>query len=104
MNDAMKDMLTCMTKFLAMGMSLHDVIQASTSNPAKEIKHEDLGNLSVGADADVAVLNIREGKFGLYDYTGYKMETNKKLECELTIRAGKIVYDLNGIASPVYPQ
>jgi dihydroorotase len=103
MNDAMKDMLTCMTKFLAMGMSLHDVIQASTSNPAKEIKHEDLGNLSVGADADVAVLNIREGKFGLYDYTGYKMETNKKLECELTIRAGKIVYDLNGIASPVYP-
>ena len=103
MNDAMKDMLTCMTKFLAMGMSLHDVIQASTSNPAKEIKHEDLGNLSVGADADVAVLNLREGKFGLYDYTGYKMETNKKLECELTIRAGKIVYDLNGIASPVYP-
>jgi dihydroorotase len=103
MNDAMKDMLTCMTKFLAMGMSLHDVIQASTSNPAKEIKHEELGNLSVGAEADLAVLNIREGKFGLYDYTGYKMETDKKLECELTIRAGKIVYDLNGIASPVYP-
>jgi dihydroorotase len=103
MNDAMKDMLTCMTKFLAMGMSLHDVIQASTSNPAQEIKREDLGNLSVGADADLAILNIREGKFGLYDYTGYKMETNKKLECELTIRAGKIVYDLNGIASPIYP-
>jgi len=103
MNDAMKDMLSCMTKFLAMGMSLHDVIQASTSNPAKEIKREDLGNLSVGADADLAVLSIREGKFGLFDYTGYKTETNKKLECELTIRAGKIVYDLNGIVSPVYP-
>jgi dihydroorotase len=103
MNDAMKDMLTCMTKFLAMGMSLHDVIQASTSNPAKEIKHEELGNLSVGADADLAVLNIREGKFGLYDYTGYKVETDKKLECALTIRAGKIVYDLNRIASPIYP-
>ncbi|MEO6980063.1 MAG: amidohydrolase/deacetylase family metallohydrolase, partial [Mucilaginibacter sp.] len=102
MNDAMKDMLTCMTKFLAMGMPLHDVIQASTSNPAKEIKHEELGNLSVGSGADVAILGIREGKFGLYDYTGYKMETNKKLECELTIRAGKIVYDLNGIATPVY--
>ena len=103
MNDAMKDMLTCMTKFLALGMSLHDVIEASTSNPAKEIKHEELGTLSVGADADLAVLNLRQGKFGLYDYTGYKMETDKKLECELTIRAGKIVYDLNGIASPVYP-
>jgi dihydroorotase len=103
MNDAMKDMLSCMTKFLAMGMSLHDVIQASTSNPAKEIKREDLGNLSVGADADLAVLSIREGKFGLFDYTGYRTETNKKLECQLTVRAGKIVYDLNGIASPVYP-
>lgn len=103
MNDAMKDMLTCMTKFLAMGMSLHDVIQASTSNPAKEIKREELGNLSVGSGADVAVLSIREGKFGLFDYTGYKVEANKRLECELTIRAGKIVYDLNGIASPVYP-
>ncbi|MDP9076449.1 MAG: amidohydrolase/deacetylase family metallohydrolase [Bacteroidota bacterium] len=103
MNDAMKDMLTCMTKFLAMGMSLHDVIQASTSNPAKEIKHEELGNLSVGAGADVAILNVREGKFGLFDYTGYKVTTDKKLECELTIRAGNIVYDLDGLATPVYP-
>ncbi|MDO3627774.1 amidohydrolase/deacetylase family metallohydrolase [Mucilaginibacter sp. BT774] len=103
MNDAMKDMLTCMNKFLAIGMPLHDVIQASTSNPAKEIKHEELGNLSVGSCADVAVLDIVNGKFGLFDYTGYKVETDKKLQCELTIRAGKIVYDLNGIANPIYP-
>jgi dihydroorotase len=103
MNEAMKDMLTCMNKFLAMGMPLHDVIQASTSNPAKEIKHEELGNLSVGSDADVAVLNMRQGKFGLFDYTGYKITANQKLECELTIRAGKIVYDVDGIATPVYP-
>lgn len=103
MNDAMKDMLTCMNKFLAMGMPLHDVIQASTSNPAKEIKHEELGNLSVGSGADVAVLNLRDGKFGFFDYTGYKINADKKLECEVTIRAGKIVYDLNGSASPIYP-
>ncbi|OOQ58346.1 amidohydrolase/deacetylase family metallohydrolase [Mucilaginibacter pedocola] len=97
MNNAMKDMLTTMSKFLAMGMDLKSVIQASTSNPAKEIKREELGNLSVGAEADVAILNVREGKFGFFDYTGFKMEANKKLECELTMRAGKIVYDLNGI-------
>ncbi|HEY4323796.1 MAG TPA: amidohydrolase/deacetylase family metallohydrolase [Mucilaginibacter sp.] len=103
MNDAMKDMLTCMSKFLALGMPLNDVIQASTSNPAKEIKHEELGNLSQGVGADVAILSIREGKFGFFDYTGYKMEASKKFECELTIRAGKIVYDLNGIVTPVYP-
>jgi dihydroorotase len=106
MNNAMKDMLTTMSKFLAMGMDLQSVIKAATSNPATEIKREDLGNLSVGAEADVAIFNIREGKFGFFDYTGYKMEANKKLECELTMRAGKIVYDLNGIGiNPVaYPK
>jgi len=101
MNDAMKDMLTTMSKFLAMGMDLKSIIRASTSNPAMEIKREDLGNLSVGAEADVAVLNLREGKFGLFDYTGYKIQTDKKLECELTLRAGKVVYDLNGIVEPM---
>ena len=101
MNAAMKDMLTTMSKFMAMGMDFKSVITASTWNPAKEIQHEELGNLSVGSGADVAVLSIRKGKFGLFDYTGFKLDTDKKLECELTIRDGKIVYDLNGIASPV---
>ena len=103
MNAAMKDMLTTMSKFLAMGMDLKSVITASTWNPAKEINHEELGNLSVGSGADVAILNIRKGKFGLFDYTGYKVETDKKLECEMTIRDGRIVYDLNGIANPINP-
>ncbi|MEJ7740105.1 MAG: amidohydrolase/deacetylase family metallohydrolase [Chitinophagaceae bacterium] len=101
MNNAMKDMLTTMSKFLAMGMDLKSVITASTWNPARIIKREELGNLSVGSEADVAILNVREGKFGLFDYTGYKIETNKRLECEMTIRNGRIVYDFNGIANPV---
>jgi dihydroorotase len=101
MNAAMKDILNVMSKFLVMGMNLDSVIRATTSNPAKEIKREDLGNLSVGSDADIAILNLREGKFGFFDYKGYKIEGDKKLECEMTIRGGKIVYDLNGIAKPV---
>jgi len=101
MNGAMKDMLTTMSKFLAMGMDLKSVINASTWKPAQIIRRKELGNLSVGTEADIAILNIRKGKFGLFDYTGYKLETDKKLECEMTIRAGKIVYDLNGIADPV---
>ncbi len=101
MNGAMKDMLTTMSKFLAMGMDLPGVIRASTWKPAQIIRREELGNLSVGSEADIAILNLRKGKFGLFDYTGYKLETDKKLECEMTIRAGKIVYDLNGIATPV---
>jgi len=100
-NGAMKDILTVMSRFLAMGMDLPSVIKASTSNPAKEIKREDLGSLSVGSVADLSVFNLREGKFGFFDYTGYKINASKKLECELTIRAGKIVYNLNGISDPV---
>ena len=82
-------------------MDLKSVIQAATWNPAREIKREELGNLSVGSDADIAILNLREGKFGFFDYVGYKIEGNRKLECELTVRNGKIVYDLNGIADPI---
>ncbi|HUX97175.1 MAG TPA: amidohydrolase/deacetylase family metallohydrolase [Bacteroidales bacterium] len=101
MNNAMKDMLTTMNKFMSIGMDLESVIKASTWKPAQIIKHPELGHLSVGSEADIAILNMRTGKFGFFDYTGKKIEANKKLECEMTIRAGKIVYDLNGIANPV---
>jgi dihydroorotase len=101
MNNAMKDQLSVMSKMLAIGMDLKSVITAATWNPAKEIKREELGNLSVGSVADISILNLRQGKFGFFDYTGYKVTSGKKLECEMTIRAGKIVYDLNGIAEPV---
>ena len=102
MNGAMKDMLTTMSKFLAMGMDLQSVIKASTWQPAQIIKREELGTLSVGSEADIAILNLRSGKFGLFDYTGKKLDADKKLECEMTIRAGRIVYDLNGIANPIF--
>lgn len=101
MNNAMKDMLSVMSKFLVMGMDLPAVIKASTWEPAQVIQREELGNLSVGAPADVAILNLREGDFGFFDYTGYKMEGEKKLECELTILNGNVVYDLNGITEPI---
>ncbi len=100
-NAAMKDMLTTMSKFMAMGMDFTSVIKASTWAPAKAIKREELGSLSVGSDADIAILNIRQGKFGLFDYTGRKLQTARKLECEMTVRAGRIVYDLNGRANPI---
>lgn len=101
MNAAMKDQLNCMTKFMLLGMKLQDVIKASTWTPAQVIKHEELGNLSVGAIADIAVLNIRQGKFGFFDYKGTRVPGDKKFECEMTIKGGKIVYDLNAIATPV---
>lgn len=101
MNNAMKDMLSVMSKFLVMGMDLPAVIEASTWAPAQVIQREELGHLSQGAIADVAILRVREGDFGYFDYTGHKITGNQKLECEMTIKDGKIVYDLNGIANPV---
>jgi dihydroorotase len=102
MKGSMKDMLLVMSKFLKIGMNLQEVINASTWAPAKAINRPQLGNLSEGAIADIAILGMRKGNFGFYDMQGYKMESNEKLECEMTIFGGKIVYDLNGIVSPLY--
>jgi dihydroorotase len=100
MNAGMKDMLNVMNKFLAMGVSLDDVMARSTWNPAREIHHEELGNLSPGAPADVAVLRMENGKFGFTDMYGARLAGSRKLVCEMTVRNGKVVYDLNGISRP----
>jgi dihydroorotase len=101
MNSAMKDMLNVMGKFMAMGVPLVDVIRQSTSNPARQIKMESIGHLSVGAAADVAVLRVEQGRFGFVDPVGGRLEGTQRLQCELTVRDGKVVYDLNGlIADP----
>lgn len=100
-NAFMKDMMNVMSKFLTMGMSLKDVVKASTWAPAQAIQREELGHLSPGAIADLAVFSLRKGKFGFYETAGYKMVGDQKFECELTIRAGRIVYDLNGITKPI---
>ena len=98
MNAGMKDMLNVMSKFLNMGMSLKEVVARSTWSPAVNINREELGHLSVGAGADIALLNVRDGDFGFTDVRGWKISGDKKLECELTLREGKIVWDLNGIS------
>jgi dihydroorotase len=95
----MKDMLNVMDKFLAMGMSLDQVILRSTWNPAREIHREDLGNLSVGSPADVTVLRLEQGKFGFMDQLGGRLDGTQKLLCELTLRDGNVVYDLNGLSA-----
>ena len=96
MNAGMKDMLNVMDKFIALGMPVQDVIIRSTWHPAREIKREDLGNLSVGAPADIAVLRLEKGNFGFVDMNGGRMDGSSKLTCEITVRAGRVVYDLNG--------
>ena len=102
MNAGMKDQLNVMSKFLNIGMTLQQVIAASTWHPAQVIKREELGHITAGAGADVAVFALQKGKFGYIDSGGFALQGTQKLQCELTIRDGKIVYDLNGISRPLW--
>lgn len=96
MNGGLKDMLNLMGKLMAIGMPFKEAIARATWHPAKEIQLEQLGNLAVGGPADVAVLRLDRGKFGFVDAVG-RIDGTQKLTCEMTVRDGKVVYDLNGM-------
>jgi dihydroorotase len=97
MNAGMKDMTNVMSKFLNMGMPMDEVIKRSTWHPARQIKREELGNLSVGALADVAVLKIETGDFGFVDVNGARLRGKQRISAEITIRDGRVVWDKNGL-------
>ena len=98
------DMQTTMNKILNIGMPLYEVIMRSTVTPAQEIGHPELGNLSVGAEADVAVFKLLEGDFCFVDCGRAKMCGHQKLECQMTVRAGQIVYDPTGLSMPLWQE
>jgi dihydroorotase len=102
MNAGMKNMLNVMSKFLALGLELDDVVKQSTWNPAQRIGHEELGHLSVGAPADLAVLRLEKGDFGFVDSFGARLDGSRRVVCELTVHGGKVVYDLNGLSRPAW--
>jgi dihydroorotase len=100
MNAGMKDQLNVMSKFLALGLPLEDVVARSTWNPARAVKRDELGHLSVGAPADVAVLRLEKGAYGFVDSFGGRMKADRRLVCEMTLRDGRVLYDQNGLARP----
>jgi dihydroorotase len=93
-------MTETMTKMLVLGMELPDVIERSTWAPALTIGHPELGNIGQTAFADIAVLEIAEGSFGLTDNgSGNRVyPSNKRINCEMTIRDGEVVWDRNGLS------
>ncbi len=102
MNAGMQDMPTTMSKFLAMGEPLVEVIRESTINPATEIQHPELGHLTVGAPADVAIWELRSGDFGFADASSGKLTGKQRLICQFTLRDGKIAWDRNSRAADDY--
>ena len=101
-NGAMIDMVTVMSKFLVMGVPLGEVVRQSTTNPAMQIKRPQLGQIAVGAEADVAVLRVDEGDFGYVDVRGGRITGDRRIGCEMTLRAGRIVFDNNGRAGTAW--
>ena len=104
MSGGMKDMANVMSKFLALGLPLDEVIGRTTWNAARAIRQDSLGHLTAGASADVAVWRIEKGTFGFVDGPGTRLSGTQKIIAELTLRAGKVVYDLNGLASMAWTQ
>jgi dihydroorotase len=100
MNGGMKDLVNVMSKVLDMGVPLDQVIAMSTWIPAKVIKRPALGHLDAGAEADVTVLRHEKGSFGYLDAAGARRDGTQRLTPEMTIRAGQVVWDLNGRAAP----
>jgi dihydroorotase len=97
MNAGMKDMLNVMSKLMNLGMTLEDVVARASWHPAREIQRTDLGNLSAGSPADIAVLRVENGSFGFVDVFGARLGGSRRLACELTVRDGLVVWDQNGI-------
>tara|TARA_B100000927_G_scaffold119233_1_gene96366 strand:+ start:1232 stop:2407 length:1176 start_codon:yes stop_codon:yes gene_type:complete len=99
------NMPNCMSKMIALGISLEDVIRKSTLTPSKILNRPDLGHIGEGSEADIAVLKIKEGNFGLIDngLTGNrKLMSSKIIENQLTIKSGKVVWDKEGISFEDY--
>lgn len=101
-NGPVVNTITTMSKFLNIGMPLNEVIYRTTVTPAREINRPDLGTLTPGAEADVAVIRRLEGAFGYTDCGRAKIVGNEKLECALTVKGGEIVYDPTGLSMPLW--
>ena len=95
------NMPNCMTKMMHLGITLEEVIKKSTLNPSEVLGLPELGHLGEGSEADIAVLKIIEGDFGLIDngLTGNrKLNTSSIIENQLTIKSGRVVWDRNGLS------
>ena len=96
MNAGMKNMLNVMSKIMSQGVSLEDVVGMSTWAPAQQIKRTELGHLSVGAIADVAVIRMDKGEVGFLDVRNARAMGNRLLTAELTLKDGEVMWDFNG--------
>jgi dihydroorotase len=90
-NGPVFDLATTLSKFLHLGMTLEQVIERASTNPANTFGFpKGLGTLREGAEADVAVFSLEEGRFEFVDSVKEKRVGNRKLVPVATVKTGKI--------------
>lgn len=94
------NVLNIMSKYLCIGMPLEEVIARTTEVPAKQFGHPELGTLSVGSCADLALLKLHEGAYGYADCGNARLRGKWRLECKMTVRNGAIAFDRDAISMP----
>jgi dihydroorotase len=95
---SMHDLPSVLSKLHALGMEWPDLLRRATAAPAAVLGRPALGRLVEGGEADIAVLSVERGQFSFADVSGAHVEGAERLACELTVRAGKVVWDPKGRA------
>jgi predicted amidohydrolase len=93
-------MARAMSISLNQGAAVEQIIPRVTSNPARAIKRADLGALSEGSVADIAILEIQQGNFGFLDAARNRIDGTRRIRCLITVRNGVIVWDSDGLSVP----
>lgn len=91
LNGPVFDLLTTVSKFLFLGLSLDQALEKVTAAPARAMGVlDEIGTLRPGAAADLAILELKSGKFVFTDTSGRTRSADQKLEAVSTIRAGRL--------------
>jgi dihydroorotase len=83
------DLLTTMSKFLCLGVDLSTVIKLATANPAKAIRHPELGTLKPGSVGEASVLELKTGRFEYYDVLGEILVGEQRLTASGVVLGGR---------------
>jgi dihydroorotase len=100
LDGAMQDLPAVVSKLGRLGMSLPDLIQRVTVNAAALVGRPELGRLAEGGEADIAILQADSGNFGFTDTADRRMDGATRYTCEMTVRAGRVLWDRDGRTKP----
>jgi dihydroorotase len=98
------DMMTTLSKFLNMGVPVEQLVERVTVRAARAIKRPELGTLSEGGLADIAVIEMQTGRFGFLDAGHSRLQGDRRLRAVITIREGRVVWDSEGLSRTDWSQ